>query len=174
MTHENAREEEIKLDTAARERAIDPARSVIVEAPAGSGKTTLLVVRYLRLLATVDAPEEILAITFTRKAAAEMRERVLRYLDPAFTSDAPHDQLPLELGRALRERVTAWGVMDSPGRLAIRTIDSFNLFLTRSMPVASALGPAPQQTSFAQSLYRAAARRTAATPAGITCTRPER
>ena len=162
MTHENAREEEIKLDTAARERAIDPARSVIVEAPAGSGKTTLLVVRYLRLLATVDAPEEILAITFTRKAAAEMRERVLRYLDPAFTSDAPHDQLPLELGRALRERVTAWGVMDSPGRLAIRTIDSFNLFLTRSMPVASALGPAPRQTSFAQSLYRAAARRTLA------------
>ncbi|MGA1371979.1 MAG: UvrD-helicase domain-containing protein [Pseudomonadales bacterium] len=162
MIHENQREEEISLDAAARERAIDPARSVIVEAPAGSGKTTLLVVRYLRLLAIVNAPEEILAITFTRKAAAEMRERVLRYLDPAFTSDAPHDQLPLELGRALRDRVAAWGVMDSPGRLAIRTIDSFNLFLTRSMPVASALGPAPEQTSFAQSLYRAAARRTLA------------
>jgi len=146
-------------DDLARRRAVEPGRSVIVQAPAGSGKTSLLVERYLALLAVVEAPEEILAITFTRKAAAEMRERVLQFLDPDFDSEAAHEQAALARARAVESRVREWGLRENPQRMLIRTIDSFNHFLARSMPVASQLGPVPLPADHTQALYREAARR---------------
>src|SRR5450432_4838750 len=76
-------------DKAARVRAIEANGSVLVQAPAGSGKTTLLAQRYLRLLAAVDSPERILALTFTRRAAQEMRERVLAALTSARLRSCP-------------------------------------------------------------------------------------
>ncbi|MEM1435408.1 MAG: UvrD-helicase domain-containing protein [Pseudomonadota bacterium] len=147
------------VDATARRDAVDPARSVIVQAPAGSGKTTLLVERYLALLARAEVPEEILAITFTRKAAAEMRERILKYLDPDYSSEAAHEQAVLSSARRARVRAEQWRLTANPHRLLIRTIDSFNHYLTRTMPVASQLGPVPLPADDPQALYRHAARR---------------
>src|SRR6185436_6777717 len=69
--------------------ACDPQRSVVVEACAGAGKTWMLVSRILRALLDGAAPQEIVAITFTRKAAGEMRARLDEWLrDFALTDDA--------------------------------------------------------------------------------------
>ena len=75
--------------------ACDPARSVAVEACAGAGKTWMLVSRVLRALLDGAAPHEILAITFTKKAAGEMRERLQTWLETF--AHAPLDQLTAEL-----------------------------------------------------------------------------
>src|SRR5690349_12099217 len=102
-------------DANARERALDVGASFIVQAPAGSGKTTVLTQRYLKLLTTVSDPEQVLAITFTRKAAGEMRERVQRALEGDIEVRSPSDALTLELAAAVRAHGAqrGWGLEDS-------------------------------------------------------------
>lgn len=152
-------------DAEQRRRALDPTQSFIVQAPAGSGKTALLIQRYLKLLACVDAPEEIVAITFTRKAAAEMRARVLAALEAEkHTSDPDnaYEQLNRELAQAVlqRDRQLDWCLAENPDRLRIQTIDSLCAALTRQMPVLSKFGAQPDVIDDAADFYREAARAT--------------
>ncbi len=145
-------------DQQQRQLAVDTRRSVLVQAPAGSGKTSLLVERYIALLACVEAPEKILAITFTKKAASEMRRRILGYLDPQFKDWADHEQGIQQAVASLQSNIEAWGLLDNPQRMQIRTIDSFCHSLARTMPIVGQLGPVPQPTEQPKRLYRTAAR----------------
>ena len=100
----------IVADRTAREDALDVGRSFIVQAPAGSGKTELLIQRYLKLLAIVNNPEEVVAITFTRKAAGEMRLRVIEALASAKDSTPPdkvHERRTFDAASAVLERDAA-------------------------------------------------------------------
>ncbi|MFI5399637.1 MAG: UvrD-helicase domain-containing protein [SAR324 cluster bacterium] len=148
-------------DSAIRREALDPRASFIVRAPAGSGKTTLLIQRLLRLLAEAGAPEEIAAITFTRKAAAEMRERLLAALRTGQAAAAPaQDAGTWALARDALDRGTQCGriVLSHPNRLRIQTIDAFCLGLARRHPWRSGLGGALPAREDAEPLYRQAAR----------------
>src|SRR5690349_8223955 len=150
-----------ETDDLARERAIDPRRSILLRAPAGSGKTTVLTQRLLCLLAHVDSPEEILAITFTRKAAAEMRERVAKALLGQIDAKNPQGARLRKMADAVRARDAArgWGLLKNPGRLRIQTIDSFNYWLASQLPLAARAGGALVVAERPEELYRRAARR---------------
>jgi ATP-dependent exoDNAse (exonuclease V) beta subunit len=129
-------------DRAARDDALDERRSFIVQAPAGSGKTELLIQRYLRLLSFVDEPEEVIAITFTRKAAAEMQYRVLSALRAAKLGDQPkeeHQQRTAKLAKASLDRDAkhGWNLLANPRRMRIQTLDSLNAAIARSRPVSA-------------------------------------
>ncbi|MGH8202490.1 MAG: UvrD-helicase domain-containing protein [Steroidobacteraceae bacterium] len=148
-------------DDLAREQAIDPKLSVILQAPAGSGKTTVLTQRLLRLLAVVNEPEEILAITFTRRAAAEMRARVLRALRGNVDDGAQGERLRQLAAAALeRSRERGWRLAQDPGRLRIQTIDSFDFRLASQLPVTARAGSGLSVSARPRELYQLAARET--------------
>ncbi|MHB1565216.1 MAG: UvrD-helicase domain-containing protein [Acidiferrobacter sp.] len=148
-------------DAHARATAINPAQSFIVQAPAGSGKTELLIQRYLALLAQVDAPEEIVALTFTRKAAAEMQARVLAALTAVDgpSADTAHGRQTQALAAAAARRAAArgWQLTQCPGRLRIDTFDALCLELVRQSPVGSGVGAPLAVTDAPTPLYEEAA-----------------
>ena len=116
-------------DAAARAFAIDPANNVVLEASAGTGKTSVLVSRYINLLRAGVDPSNILAITFTRQAAAEMRGRIIRLL----RESAERSRADLACWRELRDRLA---------EISISTIDAFCLSLLREFPLEADLDPA--------------------------------
>jgi len=115
-------------DADARAFAVDPGRNVVLEASAGTGKTSVLVWRYINLLKAGVDPAHILAMTFTRKAAAEMRERIIRELREA----AARSEFDKKRWEEVRDRL---------GEIAISTIDAFCLSLLREFPLEADLDP---------------------------------
>ena len=148
-------------DAKARRAALDVSRSFIVQAPAGSGKTELLTQRFLALLATVDRPEALLAITFTRKAAAEMRNRILEALRHCDDGHSPLREDTRSLARrALQaDREHQWQLLENPSRLRVLTIDALNQSLARRLPVLSGLGSGLGIDEDGRELYAEAAER---------------
>ena len=124
--------------------ACDPRRSVAVEACAGAGKTWMLVSRILRALLAGAKPQEILAITFTKKAAGEMRERLHEWLAQFAQAG------PAELAQALSVRGIAQpsaaqiealkglyaGVLASGRPVQVRTFHAWFAGLLRNAPLA--------------------------------------
>ena len=140
-------------DQLQRERALDSTCSILVQAPAGSGKTTLLTERFLTLLAEVDEPGQVVAITFTNAAAAEMRNRILDELRAAE---------PSPIARRALDRANArdWKLLDLPAQLRISTIDSFCRKLALQQPLLSGLGGGLAIAEQPYDLYRRVARHT--------------
>ncbi len=150
-------------------------RSFIVEAPAGAGKTELLTQRYLKLLSIVSAPEEIIALTFTNKATAEMRSRILKSLQEAADDipiDKPHKQQTRALAQEAlkRDAQLGWQLLSQPARLRIQTIDALCSSLTQQMPLLSRFGGQPMLVDDATPHYTEAAQKTIAQVAQETST----
>ncbi len=135
------------VDFEARQNALDITRSIAVQAPAGSGKTELLSLRFLKLLAICQYPEEVLAITFTKKAANEMAERILNTLEWAQQVDPNTIETQLDKDRyqiansvLAQDKKESWQLQQTPNRLRIQTIDSFCNFLASRLPILSNFG----------------------------------
>ena len=145
-------------DALQRDMAVNVAHSFIVQAPAGSGKTELLIQRMLALLAQVEKPQQILAITFTNKAAIEMQQRLLGSLSLAWDQERPpetHAAKTWDLAKAVLDR-HGDTLLRNPGQLSIQTIDSFNATLVRKMPWTSRFGAMPEISDDPESLYQRA------------------
>ena len=115
-------------DRVARDFATDPRHNVVLEASAGTGKTSVLVERYLNLLRADVEPSNVLAITFTRQAAAEMRGRIIAQL----RADAMESPSARSRWNSLRDRL---------GEVSVSTVDAFCLSLLREFPLEADLDP---------------------------------
>ncbi|RUR28810.1 UvrD-helicase domain-containing protein [Legionella qingyii] len=151
------------VDSDQRSQATNPSLSFIVQAPAGSGKTEILTQRYLRLLSTVTAPEQIVALTFTRKAASEMRERIVLALQQAAhhkKANTPHQQMTLDFAHAAlqSDAYYQWDLLQQPNRLRVITIDSLCQSINQSIPLLEKQISYSQITEKAESHYLNASR----------------
>lgn len=132
-------------DADRRLRALDPSASFHLEAPAGSGKTLLLIARFLRLLGIVDHPQQILAMTFTNKAAGEMRERIGRYLHAAKAGKISETDSEAELlkaaAAALERHRDRQDLLLGGDLLRIQTFHSFCYGLVAQAPLEASIAP---------------------------------
>ena len=135
----------LKADESARIKALDVTQSYIVQAPAGSGKTELLVQRYLKSLSFVTHPEEIIAITFTNKAANEMKQRVLNALVNVKNKIEPTKEHEINTAKFAKaalqtDKKNKWDLINANHRIKISTLDSFCAEIVSRSPVSSKFG----------------------------------
>ncbi|MTI94013.1 MAG: hypothetical protein FH749_00785 [Firmicutes bacterium] len=123
--------EDIRTLSPSQQAATDISDNKVVNAGAGSGKTRVLTARYLKLLADGLMPENIIAITFTKKAAREMQERISAAIDKLMIDCV--DEKELRRLRQIRESLPAAN---------IGTIHSFYAQLLRQYPLESEVDPA--------------------------------
>tara|TARA_B100002049_G_scaffold229110_1_gene204347 strand:- start:90918 stop:93755 length:2838 start_codon:yes stop_codon:yes gene_type:complete len=149
-------------DHAARTLSVTPFQSFFIEADAGSGKTEQLTRAILVRLSVASAPEKILPITFTKKAAAEMGARVFKYLRMGLSDSPPNERHLLETWELAKKALAnseskGWDILNNPGRLQIMTIDSFCLQLINAHPVANKHGGTITPVEDCSLLYERAA-----------------
>ena len=156
----------ISTDQKQRDQALNIHDSFIVQAPAGSGKTELLTQRYLSLLSEVGQPESILAMTFTNKAADELKHRVLRYLGDASLTppQEPHKLKTFELANMAlaQSQKQGWDLLNNPSRIKISTIDALSSLIVSKYPTVEQLIPPRVMADRYEyeALYRSAAENT--------------
>ena len=131
------------IDQSIRDHILNQLSSMIIRAPAGSGKTHLLVARFIKCLEQCQTPDRVFAITFTKKAAEEMKHRVLSALKDNTT--LPH---------RLRDEI-----LSQPHLLNIFTIDGLCHQIAFSQPDISELSPDARLLSHPWPLYETAAKR---------------
>ncbi|MDR3569835.1 MAG: UvrD-helicase domain-containing protein [Syntrophobacteraceae bacterium] len=135
----------LPADSQKRKKALSPGAGFHITAPAGSGKTFLLVARFLRLLSLVDHPRHILALTFTNKAAAEMRERVRHWLMRAKGCSPPESESDAEMLGYASKALTAHSELEElllAGEiLQICTFHSFCYALASQAPFEAEIAP---------------------------------
>lgn len=128
-----------------RDLALNEVESYIVQAPAGSGKTELLTQRYLKLLSVSNNPENVIAMTFTKKAVSELTQRVIDSLISTQHSrpNEQHKQITFDLACAVMERSNQekWNLIEMPQRLKISTIDGLSNLITNRYSTESQLIP---------------------------------
>lgn len=139
----------VRSDEEAARRASDPKVSAWVDASAGTGKTTVLTERVLRLLLDGAPANKILCITFTRAAAAEMANRIIKKLGEwAVTDDAT---LAWDLEKLTGERPSSAAqtrarqlfaaIVDTPTGFRIQTIHAFCQSVLRRFPLEAGIAP---------------------------------
>lgn len=125
-------------DNEFRELALDTKKSFIVQAPAGSGKTELLAQRYIKLLSQSAQPENVLAMTFSKKATAELKERIIQHLKNAKLAK-PKEQYQIKTFEIAKKALLQsdkqnWDLINNPERINVMTIDALANFITTKYP----------------------------------------
>lgn len=153
----------IPKDIAARKKSIDPNKSMLIEADAGCGKTEQMARRYLSLLANRAKPEGIFAITFTQKAASELKERIHKYLKMGTSDAPPKEQHLIETWELAKSAIAAdtknsWNLIKSPHQIKIQTIDSFCIDIVNNNVLSNSYGCEISALEDASKAYELAAR----------------